>query len=210
VKIVVFGATGRVGCRLVAGGIARGHEMTAAARRPERVVATHRLPLIVRCDLLDAAQVDAAVRGQDAVVVTAGARFALMPGKAHSEGTANVIGAMKAHAVSRLICLSAAGTHDDNDPNLPPFFTRLIRPVLLGRVWSELRAMEFRIAASGLDWTIVHVSHLTEGPALGRYRVEPGHSLPDGIRISRADVADFILKELERDEWVRDDVAIAY
>ena len=209
-KVVVFGATGRIGRKVVSGGIVRGHEVTAAARRPERVRAPQRIPRIVTCDILDAAQVGAAVDGHDVVVVTVGARFALLPGKVHSEGIANVIAAMEAHGARRLICVSAAGTDDDNDPNLPPFFTRLMRPVLLGRVWRELREMESRVRASGLDWTLVHVPHLTDGPALGNCRVEAGASMPGGLRISRADVADFMLKELERDEWVERDVALAY
>ena len=55
VKIVVFGATGRIGGKLVSGGIARGHEVTAAARHPERIPARHHAPRLVTCDLLDAA-----------------------------------------------------------------------------------------------------------------------------------------------------------
>lgn len=209
-KIVVFGATGRVGRKLVAGGIVRGHAVTPAARRPGRVRAGQALPRIVACDILDGAQVGAAIAGQEAVVVVGRAWCALLPATVHSEGIANVIAAMKAHAVRRLVCVSAAGTQDGDDPNLPPLFTHLARPILLGRAWSELRAMEAQVRASGLDWTLVHVARLTEGPALGHYRAEPGFSMPGGRRISRADVADFMLKELERDEWVRRDVALAY
>jgi putative NADH-flavin reductase len=207
VKVVVFGATGRIGRRVVAGGIARGHEVTAAVRDPEKV---RDCASIVTCDLLDAAQVDAAVARHDAVVVVVGARFALAPGKVHSQGIVNILYAMKAHAVRRLICVSAAGTHDDYDPNLPPIFTRLMRPLVLGRVWPELRLMEARVTASDLDWTLVHIAHLTDRPAEGRYRVEPGHSMAGGYSIGRADVADFILKEMERGEWIRRDVALAY
>ncbi len=209
-KIVVFGATGRVGRKLVSGGIARGHEVTAAARRPEDVRARSRIPRIVPCDLLDAAQVDAAVIGNEAVAVTVGARFAFAPGKVHSRGIANVITAMHSHAARRLICISAIGTHDDNDANLSPLFTRVMRPVFLGGVWRELRAMESQVTGSGLDWTLVHVARLTNGPALGRYRAEPGDSLPGTLAISRADVADFMLKELERGDWIGRDVALAY
>lgn len=209
-KIVVFGATGRIGRKLVSGGIARGHEVTAAARHPESMRARDRVPRIVACDLLDAAQVDAAVADQDAVIVTVGARCSLAPGVVHSHGVANVVGAMKAHAVRRLVCISAAGVHDDHDPNLPPFFTRLLRPLMLSRVWPELRAMDACVAGSGLDWTLVHVAHLTNGQAVGRYRVAQGTSMAGGYKISRADVADFMLKELERGEWIGHDVAIAY
>jgi len=210
VKIVVFGATGRVGRKLVSGGIARGHELTAAARHPEDVRARVRIPRIVTCDLLDAAQVDAAVAGQDAVIVAVRARFSLAPGNVHSQGAANVVAAMQKHGVRRLLCISAAGVQDDHDPNLPPFFTRVMRPLLLRRVWPELRQMESCVTGSRLDWTLIHVAHLTDGPATGQYRAEEGKSMPGGLRISRADIADFMLKELERGEWSGRDVALAY
>lgn len=209
-KVVVFGATGRIGRKVVAGGIARGHEVTAAVRDPDNVHARERIPRIVTCDLLDAEQVDAAVARQDAVVVSVGARLALLPGEVHSRGIANVLGAMKEHEVRRLLCVTAVGTHDNGDSDLPPVFTRMIRPLLLRRVWPELREMEFRVAASGLDWTLVHVAHLTDRPALGQYRVEEGDSMAGGFTIARADVADFMLKELERGEWIGRDLAIAY
>jgi putative NADH-flavin reductase len=89
-------------------------------------------------------------------------------------------------------------------------FTRVFRPLYLAGVWEQLRVMEAQIAGSGLDWTLVHVARLTNGPALGRYRAEPGDSLPGALTISRADVADFMLKELERGEWIGRDVALAY
>ncbi len=209
-KIVVFGATGRIGRKLVAGGIARGHEVTAATRHPERVRVVGGAPRIVVCDVMDAGQVAAATARQDAAVVAVGTRLGLAPGHLHTRGTANVIAAMRRHAVRRLVCLSAAGTHDEADPNLPPFFTRVVRPVFLGRAWQELCEMEALVGGTELEWTIVHAPRLTNGPALGTYRVADGHSVGRGYSISRADVADFILKELARRQWVRRHVAVAY
>jgi putative NADH-flavin reductase len=210
VKIVVFGAAGRTGRKLVSGGVARGHEVTAAARRPKDIRVGSRLQSVVQCDLLDAAQVDAAVARQEVVVVAAGTPLVWAQGAVHSEGIANVITAMRSHAVHRLVCVSAVGTQHDDDPNLPRAFTRVLRPLLLSRIWDELRDMEAQVRGSGLDWTLVHVARLTNGPALGRYRVEEGDTLTEARRISRADVADFILKELERGAWVERDVALAY
>lgn len=209
-RIVVFGATGRIGRRLVAGGVARGHQVTAATRHPERVRVVGGAPRVVVCDVMDASQVAAAAAHQDAVVVAVGARHAFAPGRLHTQGTENVIAGMRRHAVHRLICLSAAGTHDEADPNLPPFFTRVVRPLLLGRVWRELIEMEALVGGTELEWTIVHAPRLTNGPALASYRVAEGRSLRGGHAISRADVADFILKELARAQWVRRHVALAY
>jgi putative NADH-flavin reductase len=210
VKVVVFGATGRIGGKLVAGGIARGHEVTAAARRPDDVDARVRTSRVVQCDILDGTQVGEAVAGHEAVIVATGARFFLASGKVHSRGIANVIVAMHQHACRRLVCVSAVGTHDEHDPNLPPFFTRVVRPLLLGETYRELRDMEAQVQASGLDWTLVHVLRLSNGPALGRYRTEEGDSMAGALKISRADAADFMLKELERGDWIGRDVSLSY
>lgn len=210
VKIVVFGATGRIGGKLVSGGIARGHEVTAAARHPERIPPRHHAPRLVTCDLLDAAQVESAVARQDAAMVAVGARFALLPGAVHSEGVANVLRAMRARAVPRLICITTFSAGLDREAEMPSLSDRMSQPLFTGRVESKLRAMEAQVRSSGLEWTLVHAGLLTNGPALGRYRLEEGTRLPGALKISRADVADFMLKELERGEWVGRDVALAY
>jgi putative NADH-flavin reductase len=210
VKIVVFGATGRIGGKLVSGGIARGHEVTAAARHPERIPPRHHAPRLVTCDLLDAAQVATAVARQDAVIVSVGARFGMAPGTVYSEGIANVVLAMHARAVRRLVCITAIDTSVDPHADTPPLSARMNEPLFRGRVETQLRVMEERVRSSGLDWTLVHAARLTTGPALGRYRVEEGVTVPGALKISRADVADFVLKELERDQWVGRDVALAY
>jgi putative NADH-flavin reductase len=210
VKIVVFGATGRIGGKLVSGGIARGHDVTAAARRPERLPLRHHAPRLVTCDLLDAAQVQSAVERQDAVMIAVGPRSTLVPGTVNSTGVANVLLAMHAWAVRRLLCVTGVGEEVYRDAPAPPLSARMTRPLFMGRASSQVRLMEDQIRSSGLDWTLVHAARLTNGPALGQYRVEEGAGVPGGLKISRADIADFMLKELERGEWVGRDVTLAY
>ena len=121
-------------------------------------------------------------------------------------GTLNVIRSMQRYGVRRLVVLSASGTQPGRDPNLPWVFERVLKPVLLGPAYDDLRRMETSVRQSELDWTIVRAANgLTDGPARGVFHAEPGYSLPGGRKIARADVAAFMLDELER----RDNIAHA-
>jgi len=161
-------------------------------------------------DVLDGGIVSDAVDGQDAVLVALSAAHRKSAPAVNALGTLNVIRSMQRYGVRRLIVLSASGTAPGRDPNLPWIFDRVIKPVLLGPAYDDLRRMETSVRQSELDWTIVRAPALVDGPARGGYRVGPGFSLPGGRRITRADVAAFMLDELERRDNVGHAVAIAY
>jgi hypothetical protein len=118
---------------------------------------------------------------------------------------------MQRYGVRRLVVLSASGTAPGRDPNLPWFFERVLKPALLGPAYADLRRMETNVRTSQLDWTIVRVSGaLTDDPVRGTYRAEPGYSLPGGRRISRADVAEYMLDQLTLTGDIGHAVAVAY
>ncbi len=208
-KLLIIGSEGRIGRRLVAGGTARGHDVTATVDPPGGGDGPEHAR-VVTCDVLDLANLEGVVRGQNAVIVSLERGALPGPVGIHARVAANVVAAMRGLSGSRLLWLSASGTGEPHDPNLPPYFTRVVRPLLYRRLFEELAAAEATIARSDLDWTIVHLPRLTSGEALGRYRAEAGQSLPGGYRISRRDAADFLLKELELRHWARQRVAIAY
>jgi nucleoside-diphosphate-sugar epimerase len=129
----------------------------------------------------------------------------------NAQGTLNVIRSMQRYGVRRLVVLSAGGTQQGPDPNLPWVFARVVKPLFLKRAYADLRRMETSVRQSELDWTIVRAAGgLMDGPARGHYRAEPGYSLPGGRRIARADVAAFMLDELARRDNVAHALAIAY
>ena len=104
---------------------------------------------------------------------------------------------MQRYGVRRLIVLSASGTQPGRDPNLPSDLRPRRQAGAPRPAYDDLRRMETSVRQSELDWTIVRVSGgLTDGPARGVYRVEPGYSLPGGRRIARADVAEYLLDQL--------------
>jgi len=210
-KVVVFGATGRTGKLLVEGALARGHDVTAFARAPDKLGALRARVRVVQGDVLDGGAVSDAVDGQDAVLVALGVAMKKGDPAVNAQGTLNAIRSMQRYGVRRLVVLSAGGTQQGHDPNLSWTFERVLKPLFLKHAFADLRRMETSVRQSELDWTIVRAAGgLTDGPARGGYRVEPGYSLPGGTKISRADVAAFMLDELERRENVAHALAIAY
>jgi putative NADH-flavin reductase len=210
-NLVVFGSTGRVGRLLVAGALERGHAVTAFARDPTALDDGDEPRLcVIGGDVLDRVAVGRAVAGQRAVLYAVAPDNARARTTAVSQGMLHVVRAMTEHAVPRLVCLSAGGTSTERDPNLPWVFDRLLKPLLLKGAFADLRQMEVTVRQSGLQWTIVRPPRLLDGAGRGVWRSGPGYSLPHGTRIARADVAAFMLDELETDRDVGHAVAVAW
>ena len=210
-KVVVFGATGRTGRLLVEGALARGHDVTAFARAPDKLGALRDRVRLAKGDVLDGGAVSDAVDGQEAALVALGVALKKGDPAVNAQGTLNVIRSMQRYGARRLVVLSAGGAQLGPDPNLPWVFEHVFKPLFLKHAFADLRRMETSVRQSELDWTIVRASGgLTDGPARGGYRAAPGYSLPGGRRIARADVAAFMLDELERRDNVAHALAIAY
>jgi putative NADH-flavin reductase len=210
-KVLVVGATGRTGRLLTRGALERGHQVTALARAPEKLGDLAGRVRVVAGDVLDGGVVSDAVDGQTAVLVALGVARSRRAPAVNALGTLNVIRSMQRYGVRRLVVLSAGGTAPGRDPNLPWVFDRVLKPLLLGAAYADLRRMETSVRTSELDWTIVRVSGaLTNGPARGAYRAEPGYSLPGGRSISRADVAEYMLDQLTLTGDIGHAVALAY
>lgn len=202
-KLIVIGASQGTGALVVAKALERGHEVTAFARNPMRLALSH--PKLTRTagSFHDAALVDAAVAGHDAVVVTASSTslrgFKENP-TYFSAGTVNVIAAMRKHAVRRLVVLSALGVGESRA--LAGFVMRkLFIDGLLRLPFADHERQEELVRHSDLDWVLVRPSRLTNGPALGKYaRTSAIERVPGAI--SRADVAAFLVEGAESSEWV--------
>jgi putative NADH-flavin reductase len=207
VNVTVFGAAGRTGRHVVERALGHGHAVRAFVHRTPLALEHERLS-VVGGDIRDFDDVAAAVESADAVA------FALSQGgrgdaNIHQAGIENVIHAMAAADVFRLAAVSAAGTFKRGDRNLSLAYRALVATALRS-VYDDLEAMEQRIMASALDWTIVRPVGLTDEPATGDYRVSlDGSLLSKSSRISREDVAAFVVKALETDTYVRRAVVIA-
>ncbi|HEX9341315.1 MAG TPA: SDR family oxidoreductase [Thermoplasmata archaeon] len=208
-KIVLFGASGRTGCILAERAIRAGHDVTAFARDPARVTVVDDRLRVQRGDVLDPASVDGAVAGRDAVLSVLGTA-AHKPPPVLSQGVRHILDAMETHRVKRIVVLSAAGALREPAGflvgNLGIRFFRLA----LRSVYEEHRKMLEEIRRRSLDWIVVRAPLLAKGPAKGRYRVAVEGIPRWGFRITRADVADFMMGQLTADEFVREMPAIAY
>jgi len=192
-KVAVFGATGTVGTQVVTQALDAGHEVTAFTRDASKLTIEHANLSVVEGDVLsDTRAVDAAVIGQDSVIVALGAGA---KGKIRSEGTRNIIAAMKKAGVSNLICQSTLGA-GDSSAQLNLKWWLIFRGPLRWAMADHER-QEALVRESGLDWTIVRPAAFTDGPATGEY--QHGHSLEKKkltLTVSRADVAHFLLRLL--------------
>lgn len=194
-KTIVFGATGQIGRLAVENLLEDGHTVTAFARRPEALGLTHSALRLHAGDALNPEDVSQAMVGQDAVVVTLGAG-ASRKSRIRSEGTRNVIAAMQAHGVRRLVCQSTLGAHE-SWANLNFVWKRIMFGLLLRPVHRDHELQETLVRESGLDWTIVRPSAFADGPATGRFRVGFGPAERGlALKISRADVADFLRRQV--------------
>ncbi len=193
-NIMVFGATGGTGRHVVEQALAAGHCVTAVARRPEAIETKHERLKVVQGDVLEVETVKRPVVGQEAVVSVLGVHH-LNETNLYSQGVINIIAAMKATGVRRLLCLSANGL----DPG-PWWQQHLARPILwwaFKHSYSDLVKMEAAVTTSGLDWTILRPPRMTDGPRRGQYQSAINKHLTSGWQIARADVADYIVKHLD-------------
>jgi uncharacterized protein YbjT (DUF2867 family) len=195
-RILIVGATGGTGRQLVTQALERGHSVTALVRDPSRLRVEHPKLTVIRGDVLDERSVDAAMRGQEAVLSALGHKRYFYPTRILSEGTRNILSAMQAHGVPRLVCETSLGI-GDSAGRLGLCFTLFVIPVILPFYFWDKARQERMIAASSVEWVIVRPGMLTNGAKRGRSR----HGRQVGnflwtVRISRADVADFMLSQL--------------
>jgi putative NADH-flavin reductase len=208
-KVLVFGATGGTGQQLVEQALQRGHTVTAFARVPAAISIHHQRLSIVQGDALDSARVESAVAGHDAVLSALGARALFKRNQSiQTELARNIVAAMKKQGVRRFIYESAYGV--GYSPANLAFGHRVVMRLLLKNIYADKVGAERLIRDSGSDWVIVHPPQLTNGPRTGKYEIGTDMRLPFGAKISRADVADFMLNMLTDDTYLRNTVVVAY
>jgi putative NADH-flavin reductase len=211
-KLLIFGAAGGTGRHLVEQALEQGHDVTAFVRNPAKPGTAHTRLKVAQGDAMNAAAVEGVMPGHDAVLCALGSP-ALKTGAVRSAGTRNIVAAMEKAGVQRLVCLSSLGCGDSRAAlDAAPFFSKyIVVPLFLRRVFVEHERQEECIGRSRLDWTSVRPGHLTDGPRTGVYR----HGFPPADRsikvsVSRADVADFMLKQLTDDTYLRKTPGLSY
>lgn len=200
-RILIIGSTGGTGRRLVEQALERGYTVTAMARNPAKLGFEHPKLNIVHGDVLDYESVGAAVKGQDAVLSALGHKRFFYPTRILSEGTKNILKAMQVNGVKRFVCETSLGV-GDTARRMGLLYTFLIIPLVLPFYFYDKTRQEHIIAKSTLDWTIVRPGALTNSAKRGvKHHGSNVGNFITGARISRADVADFILDQLELNNY---------
>lgn len=192
-RIAVFGATGGTGQELLRQALALGHEVIALARRPEAVATRDERLRVVEGDVLRPADVASAVTGTDAVISALGIGMHRHPTTVYSAGTGNVIDAMKAAGVRRLLCVSTSSLELPPPRRITEYAVSKLLHAILSAPYADMALMETAVRTSGLDWTLVRAARLTNGGPTGRYRCATDEKLPRCWSISRADLAGYLL-----------------
>lgn len=197
-KILVFGATGRTGRHIVRQALRQGYIVGAFARNPKNLDMQHENLRIIKGDVFNPDSVESAVKGHDAVLCALGTRSRL-PTKMLSEGTGNIIKAMEKYHVRRFVCLTSAGVLDSDGGFL---LGKVMIPVLWKHVFADKRRQLEEVMKSDLDWIAVRAVKLTDGPRTKKYHAALVRPIKN--RVSRANVADFMLKQVTSDKFLRE------
>jgi uncharacterized protein YbjT (DUF2867 family) len=218
-RITVFGANGGTGRLLVAQAANAGHEVTAVTRHPERFPVVRDAQgvrgsiTVFAGDATDLDSTLAAIQGSDVVLSTLGVPYGRKPISIYSAGTTNIVRAMNRAEVKRLAVVSSTATdpavrHLDSGGGF--FFEKVLKPVIsnaFGKtLYADMLRMENLVRASDLDWTIVRPSGLFHTDEVTDYL--SGADFVKGQYTSRADLADFLLRQATETEFIRHAAAI--
>ncbi|MBI5909982.1 MAG: SDR family oxidoreductase [Betaproteobacteria bacterium] len=207
-KLLVLGATGATGRQIVAQALERAHEVVAFVRNPGKLaISNDRLRVVTGSIPDDTRALTEAVRGQDAVVSALGVGNLLKSSDLISRSMRAIVPAMESQEVRRLLFVSAFGVGETRRD--VPLLPRIAQRLLLADVFADKEAGEDYLRRSSLDWTLIHPAILTNGPKTAKYRVGERLELHGLPKISRADVADFVLSQLEDATYLRKEVLIS-
>lgn len=205
--IALFGATGRVGRRVLEYALADGHTVRALVRDPGKLAPREGLE-IIQGDVLDAESVVRTVAGTDAVLSGLGGAGVQEPGEAQSQGMRNIVAAMQRHGVRRVLGVAGGGILDSPNGGLrhdQPTF-----PAIFKGVSARHKEAWIAMRDSGLDWTMIATGDIVPGERTGVYRTLEDFLPEKGNRISVEDVADFLVTELTARKHVQKRVGAGY
>ncbi len=198
-----------MGRHLVEQALQKGHTVTAFTRNPDpaKLPVKHAHLALLKGDVLDFSSVERAVSGHQAVLCALGAG---REGKVRAEGTRHIIRAMESTGVRRFVCQTTLGAGDSRG-NLNFFWKYVMFGLILKEAFKDHQVQEDYVRQSRLDWTIVRPGAFTDGPLTGVYRHGfPATDTTTKLKISRADVADFMLRQLVEDTYLGRVAGLSY
>jgi putative NADH-flavin reductase len=207
-KVLVLGATGSVGQHILQLGIERGHELTALVRNAEKLKSWERRVRVVKGDALDKDSVEQAVRGQEAAIYAIGIKT-IGRTTLFSESTRILIDAMERSRVKRLVCITGVGAGETKGHG-GFLYDRILFPLVTKRVYADKEVQETLIQKSSLDWVIVRPAMFREGSPSGKLEAVTDVRGVTLTRVSRVEVAAFVLDQLTDGRYLRKAVFIGH
>lgn len=201
--VLIIGASKGIGLETTLRALDTGHNVRAFARSAATIGLSNSQLEKVRGDAVKAENVAAALIGMDVVVQTLGVGLSdlFRPVHLFSDATRVLVPAMKDRGVKRLICVTGFGAGDSRASI--SWIQRLPFQIVFGRAYEDKSLQERLIEESGLDWTIARPGVLTGGPRTGRFKILSESSLWRNGIISRTDVAEFLVRQIEDQTYVR-------
>jgi len=197
-RLAIFGSTGGTGLELTRQALEQGHSVRVLVRNPNRMPLVNPNMRVVLGNVLDHESVNKTVLGADAVLSCLGQRNLLRNTRVCSVGTRLIVNVMKAQGVRRLVVESAFGAGESLA--LANLLERLVFATLLWAPYQDKNLLEPAVKESGLEWTILRPTLLTNGPRTGRYAVTMGR--PAVGKVARADVATAMLRAVIERLWI--------
>ena len=208
-KLSIIGATRGIGRNLVEQALGQEHAVTALVRRPQRLGINHERLTVVAGDILDPEAVKQAVEDRDSVCITIGTGPSRRPVTVFSKGTKNVIEAMTHSKSQMLVCVTGIGAGDSKN-HCGFFYDKIFNPLFLKTIYEDKNRQEELVRHSSLEWVIVRPGFLTNGPLTGTYRALTELGDFTAGKISRADVAHFILNEFDQRQYLSKTPLLTY
>lgn len=209
-KIIVFGSTRGTGKLVVEQALRQGYMVTTIVRDPDNYSLAHKNLKIVKGDALQLGSFLHELKEQDAVISCLGIPK-IQETTLYSEGMKNIVTAMKKNEVSRIICISSGAiTTPPGSSFIMSFLLKNVLQRIYKPIYSDMSLMEKTLRDSDLDWTVIGAPKLTNGKQTGKYRIITGQPLRNIPKISRADLAEFMLTRLDDKKMFKSRVEIAY
>lgn len=206
-RIAIVGASGQTGIRIIDAALARGHEVIGVARTPSKIERQHPQLEVRPADIFDAASLVGALAGAEAVITSVGKTN--LKEKTENFSTVShrhILGAMRSNGTNRIVAISSFGAA----PNVKrKQLRRRIYLFLRRRYYGDMHDMENLVLKSGMQATIVRAPMLHNRPARNEYLLTTDGSLPDGLAVSRDDLASFMIDEIETGRQIGRFVALA-
>jgi len=204
-KVLVIGAAGKTGRAVVAQAVAAGHEVTAFVQKANEYNGAN--VRVVEGDATDSAAINKAVVGQDAVIDTIGGKTPYKETTLESSAAKTIIASMRQNCVRRLVATSMIG-EGGSEANAT-IWERLLLSTMLRGADKDKAAMESAVEASNLDWVILRPAILNDDPATGNIRVFSAETGEKAHKITRADLAGFMVAQLSDNEHLHQAVTVA-